>query len=265
VITIVGTGHIFDLKDPILRFVQQRYPDLVAVELDRRRQGILEMERRNRLGKKKEGGRRERDQIKGFSQSMRNIGSLFRPSPLPFRFRILAYVQKKLADMYNVFPGEEMLAAMDAARVVGAKIALIDRDIALTLQSLNRNMGRKERMKFYMALVSAFTGIGGKKTSLGSMIEQVENDYDALIAELGTQFPGMKKALIDERDLQMAKALYDLQNTYHSIIAFVGDAHVEGMRRILERWDVHPEVIHLNSFMKNGMTESTNSINFSIH
>lgn len=249
-ITIVGTGHIFDLKDRIIRLVQQRYPDLVAVELDRKRQVILEMERRNRE--------------RGINPPV-TLSMLFRPSPVPFRFRIIGYIQKKLAAVNNVFPGEEMLSAMDAARLIGAKIALIDRDINKTLSSLNRAMSGWEKMKFYLSLISAFTGLGAKKGTIGSMIEQFESDYDSIITELGAQFPGLKKALIDERDLNMAKALYDLQDSYSGIIAFVGDAHVEGIRRLLEKWGTSPEIIHLHSFMKDSVSQGTHSVDIRIN
>lgn len=251
-ITIVGTGHIFDLSDRIHRVVQQYGPDLVAVELDRKRQAVLQMERRNREN--------------GINPPV-TIGMLFRPSPIPFRFRILGYIQKKMAAANNVFPGEEMLSAMDAARLIGVKIALIDRDINGTLSSLNRAMSTREKMRFYVALFTGFTGIGvrNEKRTIGSMIEEIESDYDSIIQELATQFPGMKKALIDERDQLMAHALFQLQKQYPNILAFVGEAHVEGMSRLLRLNGAEPEVIHLNSFMKDGMPQSTHSVNIRIH
>ena len=251
-ITIVGTGHIFDLSDKILRLVQQYNPDLVAVELDRKRQAVLQMERKNREN--------------GINPPV-TLGMIFRPSPIPFRFRILGYIQKKMAAANNVFPGEELLSAMDAARLIGVKIALIDRDINGTLSSLNRAMSLREKIRFYTALIAGFTGIGvkGEKRTIGSMIEEIESDYDSIIGELAAQFPGMKKALIDERDEIMAHALFQLQKQYPHIIAFVGEAHVEGMSRLLRTNGADLEVIHLNSFMRDRMPQSTHSVNISIH
>ncbi len=239
-ITIVGTGHIFDLSDRIHRLILIERPDLVAVEIDRKRHAVLEMERRNR--------------VNGVIPPV-NIGMIFKPSPIPFRFRILSYVQRKLAAMNNVFPGEEMLSAMDSGRTIGAKIALIDRDINKTLTSLNNAMKGKEKIKFYFSLIAGFTGIGVKKRTIGSMIEEMESDYDSIIDELGVQFPGMKRALIDERDLNMANALKELEKEYPRILAFVGDAHLEGMRKLLEGWKITPDVIHLHSFMKRSFFE----------
>ena len=234
-ITIIGTGHIFDLSDRIHTIIQRERPDIVAVELDRRRQAVLEMDRRNRAN--------------GIVQPL-TIGFILKPSPMPFRFRILSYVQRKLAAMNNVFPGEEMLSAMDAARTVGAKIALIDRDINKTLTSLNQAMKGREKLRFYTSLIAGLTGIGVKKQSIGTMSEEMETKPGSMIEELGQQFPGLKRALIDERDLHMAMALRRLEDDFPRVIAFVGDAHLEGMKHHLDEWGLHPDVLHLNSLLK---------------
>ena len=45
----------------------------------------------------------------------------------------------------------------------------------------------------------------------------------------------------------------------------MGEAHVEGMSRLLRSNGAEIEVIHLNSFMKDSMPQSTHSVNISIH
>ena len=47
---------------------------------------------------------------------------------------LLAYVQKKIGDDMGVKPGAEMLSAIEEAEASGARVALIDRDIQVTLQ-----------------------------------------------------------------------------------------------------------------------------------
>ncbi|MCK4613324.1 MAG: TraB/GumN family protein [Thermoplasmata archaeon] len=249
-ITIVGTGHIFDLSSRIYRLVQGLGPEVVAVELDKKRHRILETERRNR----------ERGIYTEVSLRM-----LFRPSPVPFRYRLLAYFQRKFAAANNVLPGEEMLSAIDAARSIGAKIALIDRDINKTLRSFNNAMSLFEKLKFYSALITGLSGLGIRKETIGGQIERIEKDYDSVILEIGEQFPGLKRALIDERDRHMTLALMDLNRTFESILAFVGDAHVEGIKRLLEKNGIHPETIHLHSFMHHMAPQGTHSVNFSIN
>jgi len=249
VITIVGTGHVFDLSHRITHLAHQRNPDLVAVELDRKRLNFLEMERRNRQN--------------GIQPPV-TIGMLFRPSPIPFRFRIIGYVQRKLAAANNVFPGEEMLSAVDAARLIGARIALIDRDINLTLGSLNQAMSPWEKIRFYLALFTSFTGMGTKGQTISSQIEKIAIDYDSVIQEIAREFPGLKRALIDERDLNMAFALFKLSKNYSRIVAFVGEAHVEGIKRLLENKGIHPDTVHLHSFMNHSVPQSTHSVNIRI-
>lgn len=240
-ITIIGTGHIFDLSDRISRTVSAYQPDLVAVELDRGRYRILEMERRNRRN--------------GILPPV-TITMVLKPSPVPFRFRILAYVQRKLAAMNNVFPGEEMLSAIDSAREAGAKIALIDRDIEKTFLSLNSAMGMKEKVRFSVSLVTGFFGIGAERRSMGDLIHEMERDHESVITEIARQFPGLKRALIDERDANMARALEDLEGRYPRILVFVGDAHLGGISRLLAERGIESEVVHLHSFMKSSFFEA---------
>lgn len=350
-ITIVGTGHVFDLSGRIYHLVQGLQPDLVAVELDSGRHKILEMQRR----------KKERGETTEVSMKM-----LFKPSPVPFRFRLIALLQNRLAAAHDVLPGEEMLSAIDAARSIGVKIALIDRDINKTIESLSKSMSFKEKIKFYYAILSGFRvtvgrrekgrdtsitlkemgverniarepddgsgepmamgsegrmdkeigpgkgqememGIGrvmekesgdnaelgtgnervkendvnkgrplkrgfrskfgyffGRKSTRGSdpkavtlqsQIEMIERDYDSVILELSKEFPGLKKALIDERDMNMANALMELSKSFGNIIAFVGEAHVEGMKRIMETRDVQPKIIHLTSLLGNSSSD----------
>ena len=46
---------------------------------------------------------------------------------------LLASFQKRIAKKLDITPGAEMIQAMDSAESVGAKIALADRDIRVTL------------------------------------------------------------------------------------------------------------------------------------
>ena len=63
----------------------------------------------------------------------------------------------------------------------------------------------------------------------------------------------------------MALAMTDLEKKFQRIIAFVGDAHVEGMKRILEKNDVPCTILHLHSLLGNQVTKRTDSVNFSIN
>ena len=44
-ITLIGTGHVFDLSSALLAVFDEKKPDVICVELDRRRYNALLMKR----------------------------------------------------------------------------------------------------------------------------------------------------------------------------------------------------------------------------
>jgi len=235
-ITIIGTGHIFDLSSRIFYLIKGLKPDIVAVELDPRRYRVLEMER----------------QMKGSGREVNiRLSDLFARSPVPFKYRLIAYLQRRLASSNDVFPGMDMLSAIDAAREVGAKIALIDMSLERTLSRLQESMKRMEKLKFYLALLSGGR-LGGKRATMKAQIERIESDYDSVLEEIAQDYPGLKKVLIDDRNMHMAVAVLDITRKFENVLVVVGDAHVEGIRRILESEGVNAVVVHLNRLLNNG-------------
>ena len=95
VLTLVGVGHVFDLRRQVREVILARRPGVVGLELDRARFAALQ-----------QGGRR---------------GG-------PPLYLLMSLFQKRVADMYGTNVGAEMLAAAQAAKDVGARVALLDRD-----------------------------------------------------------------------------------------------------------------------------------------
>ena len=69
-------------------------------------------------------------------------------------------MQKKIGEDMGVKPGAEMLSAIEEAETIGAKVALIDRDIQVTLQRFWGKMKFLEKIKMIGSLVGGFIGIG---------------------------------------------------------------------------------------------------------
>ena len=122
VITLVGVGHVFDLRDQIRRVIQDRHPAVVGVELDSIRFQALQ-------------------------------SRIPRGPPLSV-YSFVAYVQRRLAREYGTEVGGEMEAAAQAARDVGAKLALIDQDARHVLGRLMSTMSTGEKIRFAMSVVS---------------------------------------------------------------------------------------------------------------
>ena len=131
-IILVGTAHVSEKSvRKVIETIEREQPDIVAVELCKGRY----------------------DALKGKTQvSSIPIKELLREGKVYFFMVhwLLAYIQKKIGDEMGVQPGAEMINAIDAAEASGAKVALIDRDIQVTLQ---RFWNRWDSSKRYVWLV----------------------------------------------------------------------------------------------------------------
>jgi pheromone shutdown-related protein TraB len=115
-IIIVGTAHVSEKSvQEVVSKIEEARPDIVAVELCPARYRALT-------------GQEEEKEIK--------ISELLSGGRLSFFLvqLFLAYIQKKIGDEMGVKPGSEMLAAIEAAKRTGARVALVDRDVGITIQ-----------------------------------------------------------------------------------------------------------------------------------
>jgi len=91
-ITLIGTGHVFNLSAALLSIFDEKEPEVVAVELDPQRyQAIL---------------LRNTDPAT-YNASKKN---------LPIIYRVLAQFQESMAEQYGVNAGDEMLTAINYAQ-----------------------------------------------------------------------------------------------------------------------------------------------------
>ena len=207
-ITIVGVGHVFDLRRQIRDIIAARNPRVVGIELDRAR--FVALQGRDRGG------------------------------DAPLVYRLLAFFQERIADKYGGRVGEEMLAAADAARESGAELALIDEDASAIFQRVWGSMSFEERVKLFF---SAVAGVFVSRRRVEKELSRFQENNASYMEEFGAEFPNIKRVLIDERDAHMARAIRDLHGTRGRIVAVVGDGHVEGLRRQLA--DMPLEVVRL--------------------
>ncbi|MBI4813633.1 MAG: TraB/GumN family protein, partial [Methanobacterium sp.] len=124
-LTIIGTAYVSEKSvEEVRNTILESEPDIVAVALDAARYQNL-LNEKNGVQQDKEI--KIREILKGNNFTMFLVSGF------------LSYFQKKIGDEVGVKPGSEMLAAAEAAEEAGAKVALIDRDIQITLKrALNR-------------------------------------------------------------------------------------------------------------------------------
>ena len=136
---------------------------------------------------------------------------------------IMASFQRKIAEKFNITPGEEMLRAIAKAEEIGAEIILADREIRVTLLRTWRKMGFWSKIK---VLPDILLSLFATDEITEEEIEKLKQ-HDVLelaLQTIGEKLPGLKTTLIDERDLYMAHTIGHAPGT--RIVAVVGAGHV---------------------------------------
>jgi pheromone shutdown-related protein TraB len=143
----------------------------------------------------------------------------------------LSSYQRRIGAGLGVKPGAELLAAIEASRARGTPIALIDRDITVTLKRVWRNLGLWKRM---MLMWSLFVGWESNKE--GEAVTETTLDelkepkaLSEMLTELGRAVPEVKAPLVDERDQYLASKMVEEGAGKRKVVVVVGAAHVPGM------------------------------------
>lgn len=218
-ITLIGVGHVFAISDQISELIRSRHPEVVCLELDPARFETL-MSRRS-------GGRG------------------------PPQYALLAQIQKRLATKFGSEVGAEMLAAAEATRQIGAKLALIDMDSRVVFARLWRAMTFKEKVSM---LFSALVGLVSSKEVVEREIEKYEDGESEYIDTMARQFPSVKRVLLDERNTYMAKRIASISSQHGSVVAIVGDGHIQGIVDALKSEEL--EVVRLKDIRRMESTDT---------
>ncbi len=214
-LTLIGTSHISpESIEEVKHAIATKKPQIIALELDIRRFQSL-------LGPKQKISFRGIRQL-GIKAWVLNI--------------VGSWVEEKLGKMVGVAPGTEMKTAITLAAQTKAKIALIDRDITITLKRLTSQITFREKIRFVLDILKGLLGLKPKmqfdlkKVPSSKMIKQ-------LLEEVKKSYPNVHRVLVQERDEHMAKALYKLMNTEtdKEIVAVVGAGHEESIIQKIQR------------------------------
>jgi pheromone shutdown-related protein TraB len=212
-VVLVGTAHVSsESVAEVRRIVIEERPDVVCVELDAGRQRSLTGE----------AGWHELD-----------IGKVLREGKgfLLLANLVLASFQRRLGSDLGVKPGEEMLAALQAAAELSIPCVLADRDIQVTLRRAWSSSGWWGRSKMLAAMITAV--LSNEKLEAGEIERLKQSDVLAeMMQELADYLPPAKRALIDERDRWLASHIHTAPGA--KVVAVVGAGHLEGIVRHLE-------------------------------
>ncbi len=215
---LVGTAHVSQQSVADVRAVIERVdPAVVAVELCSARYEALVNDR----------AFRDLNVIKVIREG--------RVLYLLGHLALTAY-QRRIGASLGVKPGAELLAACEVAKQKGIPIALIDRDINITLKRTWRNIGVWRRLTLLTSLLMGSDEPGGAEVT-GATVENLKEPATLanMLAELANVLPEIKAPLIDERDRYMASKLAEAGDGKQRVVAVVGAAHVPGMREHFAR------------------------------
>ena len=213
-ITLVGTAHVSkDSVEEVKKTIYELKPDCVAVELDEKRaDSIQNPERYSQL-----------DLVKVFK---RKEGFLLLAN------LILSSFQKRMGLNAGVKPGDEMLAAMDAAKENNISCVLVDRPIHITLKRAWAKNSFWGKCKLLATLLSS--AFGKEEISPGEIEKLKErNEMDSMMNELSNYMPVIKEVLIDERDQYLASKIWLAHGD--NIVAVLGAGHLPGVQAYLEK------------------------------
>ena len=227
-IRIIGTAHVSkesvrEVQEAIAEFS----PDVVAVELDATRYAALKKQ-------VQEASVESVLEAKTFTQLLVQW--------------ILAYLQRKIGLDVGVEPGAEMKAAVEEAEARRISIALIDRDIRITLRRFWHSLSFFEKIKMLYALVASVASIDEQEIDVEELKKQ---DVIAVAMEEFRNFsPNGTRALIDERDAYLAHQIRRLSLSHERILVVIGAGHKEGINRYLAHPETLPSVESLTGEVK---------------
>ena len=177
-ITIIGTGHVFNLAEPVSFIVKNTWPDAVLIELDMSRYNSL-------MNASPEGAQADEGEMSAI-------------------YKQTARYQQRMSEEYGTKLGGEFLAAVNTGKLAGAAIIPIDTDAMRVMNEMWDEMSLRERIRYRLSGIS--DSIGGT----------------------------LVRKLIDERNVHMAEQINSASEKYSNMVVVVGDAHVEGICKLLK-------------------------------
>lgn len=213
-IILVGTAHVSRESVALVdRIIMQEKPDVVCVELCKARFDAITQ--------------RERWQETDIVRVIREK----RTSLLLTQLLMISF-QKKIAQKFNINPGEEMIRAIEKAREIGAEVVLADREVRITLLRAWRMMSFWSKMRVVPELIlSLFVPEDITEEDIEKLKKQ--DVLEVALKTVGEKLPDLKTTLIDERDRFLAHSIGNAPG--RKILAVVGAGHVPGIIENLGR------------------------------
>ncbi len=231
-IILIGTAHISEESVLEVRNAIETYkPEIVAVELCQRRfESITKKDKWENTP----------------------VTALIKSNNAYFMLAqtFLSSIQRKLGEEYGVEPGSEMIAAMQEAEKYHLTVALVDRDITVTLKRAWRMMGVREKFRVVWEFLKAMIGYDEEELEELDLKELMKQDVlSQMLEEFSKIAPSAAKVLISERDQYIAQKIYE-ESKKGKVVAVVGAGHITGIKKHLQNQPLHANLQELEQIPK---------------
>ena len=212
---LLGTAHVATASvEAVKTQIAEYQPDLVGVELCKSRHDALV-----------EGRRLDKEGLLRVIKEGK--------APMVLMQAMLSAEQRRMGLNEGQEPGAELLAAVETAKAAKIEVALVDRDIQITMKRAWKKMRWRERFRLLFSLFGDDEELDEEVD-----IEQMLSDSDLLSSmmdELKQFSPGAGEVLIDERDRYIAERIMK-SKTEGKMLVVVGAGHLKGIARTLEEY-----------------------------
>ena len=213
---LLGTAHVATASvEAVKEQIETYQPKIVGVELCKTRHDALVEGRRL----DKEGLRRVIKEGK---------------APMVLMQAMLSAEQRRLGLNEGQEPGAELLAAVETARTAGIDVALVDRDIQVTMRRAWKKMKWRERFRLLFSLFG-----DDEELEEDFDLDELLTDSDLLstmMEDLKEFSQGAGEALIDERDRYIAEKIMQ-SKTEEKMLVVVGAGHLKGIEQALNPYN----------------------------
>lgn len=218
-VTLLGTAHISKASaEKVQELLQSGHYDCVAVELCPSRHNAI---------------------INPDALAKMDLFQVIREGKAALVAANLALgaFQQRMAEQLDIKPGAEMRIAIETATEMKIPVALIDREIAVTLKRVYRNVPWWQRMNIVAGLLASV--VSRQEVSEEEIEKLKEGDIlESAFSQFAQEAEHLYHPLVDERDQYMAAKLIqeDSGNKYQRVLAVVGAGHLKGIHSYLTKW-----------------------------
>jgi len=231
-IILIGTAHISeDSVKEVRQAIEIYKPDIVAVELCQRRYDTI---------------------IKKEKWENTPVTALIKSNNAYFMLAqtFLSSIQRRLGEEYGVEPGSEMIAAIKEAEKQNIKVALVDRDITVTLKRAWLKMGVREKFSVIWEFLKAMIGYNKEELEDLDLKELMKQDViSQMMEEFSKIAPSAATVLISERDRYIAQKIFE-ESKKGKVVAVVGAGHINGIKKHLQKKELNINLQELDKVPK---------------